>query len=170
MKLSSHPSFHVCPPSVSNTHHAPSRGAGASPKWPIDGLSLPLLGLASTLLRARNFAELRQREVRRISLPRTSVNSTVRIHRGFITGRYRRGSSAATLQMAFPNDRRVSSWGVKHRQVRYKLGLSYIFIAISTHLLLKGFTFMSMCGMNQELISVRIFLSFPTITRYGHWL
>jgi hypothetical protein len=43
-----------------------------------------------------------------------------RIHRRFIAGRYRGGSSAATLQMAFPNGRRVSSWGVKHRQARYK--------------------------------------------------
>ena len=93
------------------------------------------------------------------------MNSTVRIHRGFITGRYRRGSSAATIQMAFPNGRRVSSWGVKHRQARYKLGLSYIFVAVSTHLLLKSFTFMSMCGMNQDLTSVRILLSlFPPIT------
>jgi hypothetical protein len=52
--------------------------------------------------------------------------------------------------MAFPNGRRVSSWGVKHRQARYKLGLSYIFVAVSTRLLLKSFTFMSMCGMNQD--------------------
>src|SRR5215208_610933 len=100
--------------------------------------------------RGANFLELPKAEVCKIPLPRTSVNSTVRIHRGFITGRYRRGSSAATLQMAFPKDRRVSSWGVKHRQVRYKLGLSYIFMAVSTHLLLKSFTFRSMCGMNQD--------------------
>jgi hypothetical protein len=39
------------------------------------------------------------------------------------------------------------------------LGLPYIFLAISTNLLLKGFTFMSMCGMNQGLTSVRILLS-----------
>jgi hypothetical protein len=52
----------------------------------------------------------------------------------------------------------------------YDLGLAYIFLAILTHLLLKRFTFMSMCGMNQGLTSVRILLSFPTITRYGHWL
>src|SRR5919112_662800 len=109
--------------------------------------------------RGATFLELRRDEVLRISLPRTSVNSTVRIHRGFITGRYRRGSSAATIQIAFPNGRRVSSWGVKHRQARYKLGLSYIFVAISTRLLLKSFTFMSMCGMNQDLTSVRILLS-----------
>jgi hypothetical protein len=44
------------------------------------------------------------------------------------------------------------------------LGLAYIFLAILTHLLLKRFTFMSMCGMNQGLTSVRILLSFPTIT------
>jgi hypothetical protein len=44
------------------------------------------------------------------------------------------------------------------------LGLAYIFLAIVTHLLLKRFTFMSMCGMNQDLTSVRILLSFPTIT------
>src|ERR671920_938453 len=41
----------------------------------------------------------------------------------------------------------------------YNLGLAYIFVAISTHLLLKSFTFMSMCGMNQDLTSVRILLS-----------
>src|SRR4051812_17240873 len=63
MKLSTHPRFHASPPSVSNTHHAPSRGAGASPKRPINGLSLPLLGLASTLLWVRNFAERRLAEV-----------------------------------------------------------------------------------------------------------
>ena len=39
------------------------------------------------------------------------------------------------------------------------LGLAYIFVAISTHLLLKDFTFMSMCGMNQDLTSARILLS-----------
>jgi hypothetical protein len=45
------------------------------------------------------------------------------------------------------------------------LGLAYIFLAISTHFLLKGFTFMSMCGMNHGLTSVRILLSlFPPIT------
>src|SRR5919112_789585 len=121
--------------------------------------------------RGATFLELRRDEVLRISLPRTSVNSTVRIHRGFITGRYRRGSSAATLQMAFPNDRRVSSWSVKHRQARYKLGLSYIVVAVSTQLLLKSFTFTSMCGMNQDLTSVRILLSLsPLLPRYGHWL
>jgi hypothetical protein len=31
----------------------------------------------------------------------------------------------------------------------HDLGLPYIFLAISTHLVLKSFTFMSMCGMNQ---------------------
>jgi hypothetical protein len=47
----------------------------------------------------------------------------------------------------------------------YNLGLSYIFVAVSTHLLLKSFTFMSMCGMNQDLTSVRILLSLsPPIT------
>ena len=45
------------------------------------------------------------------------------------------------------------------------LGLAYIFVAISTHLLLKSFTFMSMCGMNQDLTSARILLSLsPLIT------
>src|SRR5215210_8531654 len=57
MKLSCHPRFHACPPSAADAHHAPTQGAGASPKWPIDGLSLPLLALASTLLWARNFGE-----------------------------------------------------------------------------------------------------------------
>jgi hypothetical protein len=38
-------------------------------------------------------------------------------------------------------------------------------LAFLTHLLLKGFTFMSMCGMNQGLTSVRILLSLsPPIT------
>jgi hypothetical protein len=47
----------------------------------------------------------------------------------------------------------------------YNLGLSYIFVAFSCHLLLKSFTFMSMCGMNQDLTSVRILLSLsPPIT------
>jgi hypothetical protein len=32
----------------------------------------------------------------------------------------------------------------------HNLDLAYIFVAISTHLLLKSFTFMSMCGMNQD--------------------
>ena len=41
----------------------------------------------------------------------------------------------------------------------YDPGLAYIFLAISTHILLKRFTFMSMCGMNQSLTSVRILLS-----------
>src|ERR687897_1695974 len=44
------------------------------------------------------------------------------------------------------------------------LGLAYIFLAISTHLLLKGFTFMSMCGMNQGLTSVRILLSLSPLS------
>src|SRR5829696_1947292 len=44
------------------------------------------------------------------------------------------------------------------------LGLAYIFLAISTNLLLKRFTFMSMCGMNQGLASVRILLSLSPLS------
>src|SRR5215210_8125879 len=73
MKLSSQPRWHACPPSVSNTHHAPPRGAGASPKWPINGLFLPLVGLASTWLRAQNFAERRFGAVRVLGILRSSL-------------------------------------------------------------------------------------------------
>ena len=49
-----------------------------------------------------------------------------------------------------------------HLLGRTVLGLAYIFLAISTHLLLKSFTFMSMCGMNQDSpVSVSSF-PFPT--------
>jgi hypothetical protein len=45
------------------------------------------------------------------------------------------------------------------------LGLAYIFVAVWTNFLLKRFTFMSMCGMNHGLTSVRILLSLsPPIT------
>jgi hypothetical protein len=58
-----------------------------------------------------------------------------------------------------------------HLLGRTVLGLAYIFLAISTHLLLKSFTFISMCGMNQGLTSVRILLSLShLLPRYGHWL
>jgi len=52
----------------------------------------------------------------------------------------------------------------------HNLGLAYILVAISTHLLLKSFTFMSMCGMNQDLTSARILLSLShLLPRYGRW-
>ena len=45
------------------------------------------------------------------------------------------------------------------------LGLPYILVAVSIHVLLIRFTFMSMCGMNRDLTSARILLSlFPPIT------
>src|SRR5215208_5134944 len=47
----------------------------------------------------------------------------------------------------------------------HNLDLAYIFVAMSTQLLMKSFTFMSMCGMNQDLASARILLSLsPPIT------
>jgi hypothetical protein len=41
-------------------------------------------------------------------------------------------------------------------------GLAYSIVAVSTHLLVRRFTFMSMCGMNRGLTSVRISFPFPT--------
>jgi hypothetical protein len=62
----------------------------------------------------------------------------------------------------------IYTWDI-HVQIQLRsrtvFGLAYIFLAISTHLLLKGFTFMSMCGMNHGLTSARILL-FPFPTYY----
>jgi hypothetical protein len=60
-------------------------------------------------------------------------------------------------------EQRVGGYGLLHVPCPpYVLGLSYILVAVWTTFLLKGFTFMSMCGMNQDLTSARILLSLST--------
>jgi hypothetical protein len=47
------------------------------------------------------------------------------------------------------------------------LGLAYILLALLTHILLRGFTSRTICGMNREVTGARILLSLSPDTGTG---